>query len=92
MAIDKEQDIPVEDLKLDLRNPRGPGYLDQVTALEAIVRRAPSKLVALAEDVATQGMNPADRMIVLKDEEDGRYIVLEGNRRLGMGLPPQVRY
>lgn len=82
MAIDKEQDIPVEDLKLDLLNPRGPEYPDQVSALEAIVRRSPSKLVVLAEDIATQGMNPADRMITINDKDDGRYIVLEGNRRL----------
>lgn len=82
MASEKEQEIPVEDLKLDLLNPRGTGYPDQVTAIEAIVKRAPAKLVALAEDIATQGMNPADRMIVIKDLDDSRYIVLEGNRRL----------
>ena len=82
MSNDKEQDIQVEDLKLDLLNPRGPGYPDQVTAIEAIVKRAPSKFVTLAEDIATQGMNPADRMIVIRDDVDGRYVVLEGNRRL----------
>lgn len=82
MASDKEMDIPVDELKLDLENPRGKGYADQVSALESIVKRSPGKLVTLAEDIATQGMNPADRMIVIKDDSDGRYIVLEGNRRL----------
>jgi hypothetical protein len=82
MAADKEMEIAVDDLKLDLENPRGKGYADQVSALESIVKWSPSKLVALAEDIATQGMNPADRMIVIKDESDDRYIVLEGNRRL----------
>lgn len=40
MVSNKEKDIAVEDLKLDLLNPRGPGYPDQVTAIEAIVERA----------------------------------------------------
>jgi hypothetical protein len=45
--------------------------------------RIGEKLAALAKDIASFGLNPADRVMVVPDEQEkGRFTVLEGNRRL----------
>lgn len=52
------------------------------------------KAEQLAEDILKEGINPSERMIVVVDEE-GDYVVMEGNRRLaalkGLWHPERVR-
>lgn len=73
----------IEDLIFDIDNPRFESLSDQRTALQKIVTDQNDKLFILAEDITAQGLNPADLTIVIESEAgDGRYIVLEGNRRL----------
>lgn len=80
---DKELDIPVEDLMLDLENPRFNGLTDQRQALHSLCNKELSKkLMRLAEDIAAEGLNPTERPIVVQALDDTNYIVLEGNRRL----------
>ncbi|MGD1151558.1 MAG: hypothetical protein ABR911_01590 [Syntrophales bacterium] len=73
----------IEDLIFDVDNPRFESLSDQRTALQKIVTDQKDKLFILAEDITAQGLNPADLTIVIESEDgDGRYVVLEGNRRL----------
>jgi hypothetical protein len=76
--------IHVVDLLIDTRNPRlEDELLNQREAIQAVAEVQKEKLVKLAEDIVEHGINPSDSPIVIPAPEDqGRYIVLEGNRRL----------
>ena len=76
-----DKNIAVEDLDLDLFNPRHGQLPDQDTALHALVVDQGPKLTRLALDIHEIGLNPAYRLIVY-ETEDNRYTVLDGNRRL----------
>jgi hypothetical protein len=74
----------LDELNLDLNNPRFDGLSSQRDALEKIVFSQGGKLVNLAEDIVTEGMSPAHRMLVMRASGKGAsgYIVMDGNRRL----------
>ena len=74
----------LDELELDLNNPRFDGMSNQRDALEKIVFSQGSKLVNLAEDIVTEGMSPAHRMLVMHAPSKSApgYIVMDGNRRL----------
>lgn len=74
----------LDELQLDLNNPRFDGLANQREALQKIVQSQGSKLVNLAEDIVANGMSPAHRMLVVKTKGKGStsYIVVDGNRRL----------
>ncbi len=76
------QEIAVTDLLLDLKNYRLNDPTDQDDALHQIVQDQKGKLVKLGADVARWGTNPSELSIVMEADEAGKYIVLEGNRRL----------
>lgn len=77
-------EVNLDELELDLGNPRFDGLNNQRDALEKIVLSQGSKLVNLAEDIVTEGMSPAHRMLVMRarGKGDANYIVMDGNRRL----------
>lgn len=77
-------ELNVDELLLDLNNPRFDGLANQREALQKIVQSQGSKLVNLAEDIVANGMSPAHRMLVVKATGKGAsgYIVMDGNRRL----------
>ncbi len=74
----------LEELQLDLNNPRFDGLANQREALEKIVLSQGSKLVNLAEDIVGEGMSPAHRMLVVRTpgKAAGKFVVVDGNRRL----------
>ena len=73
----------LDELLLDLENPRISKADTQRGALQKIIEDQDVKLVILAESIAADRLNPMDRWLVMKSpDERGRYIVLEGNRRL----------
>lgn len=74
----------LDELVLDLKNPRFDGLGNQRDALEKIILSQGSKLVNLAEDIITEGMSPAHRLLVMRapGKGDPSYIVMDGNRRL----------
>ena len=76
-------EILLSDLLVDIENPRLPNpNLGQREALRELARHQHRKLVALAEDIAKNGLNPADLFIVMPvNDGTSRYKVLEGNRR-----------
>ena len=76
-------EVLIDDLILDLGNPRFDGLESQREALEKILVNQGKKLVNLAEDIATQGLSPAHRMIAIKSKGlKGKFTVMDGNRRL----------
>jgi hypothetical protein len=75
--------IALEDLLVDLDNPRYDPRTSQREALATIAAVQDMKLVNLAEHIAQKGLNPSELPIVTSAEEGGTtYIVLEGNRRV----------
>jgi hypothetical protein len=72
--------LKIDQLKLDLVNPRISKASDQREAMQRIIDDQDLKLANLAESIVEEGLNPMDRLLVMKDD-DGKYTVLEGNRR-----------
>lgn len=76
--------VPVRpaDLLIDEVNPRlDQPNVGQREAQRALAREQQRKLQMLAKDIVENGLNPLE-MPVVALADDGRYIVLEGNRRL----------
>lgn len=74
--------IPVADIMLDVENVR---YFDQVSTqdevIQAMLNDKSAKLENLAHDIKElEGITP-DPVVVVKDD-DGRWVVVEGNRRV----------
>lgn len=78
------KEIAVSNLLLDLQNPRlAVGQQNQPDTLHAMLRAEGPKTLALAESIAKEGLSPMERLVVMPSEQDaGRFMVLEGNRRL----------
>jgi len=71
-------------LLVDEENPRllHPN-VGQHKAIQALANVQGKKLLMLARDIIHYGLNPSELCIVMAHERDpGRFIVLEGNRRL----------
>jgi hypothetical protein len=78
------KDLKIEDLLLDVENPRISRAGGQKDALQKIIEDQDIKLVSLAESIVDDGgLNPMDRLLVIKSPDiKDKYLVLEGNRRL----------
>jgi len=78
-------DLKVEELILDHDNPRITHAEGQQEALQKIVTNQKTKLVKLAQSIADHGLNPMDRLLVLRvHQRPERFIALEGNRRVAV--------
>jgi hypothetical protein len=77
--------VKIEDLILDQDNPRFTHAEGQQDALQKVVANQKTKLVKLAQSIAAHGLNPMDRLLVLRvHEKPERFIALEGNRRVAV--------
>ena len=75
--------LTVDEILLDLENPRISRSTSQREALQKIIEDQDVKLVAIAESISEDGLNPMDRLLVIRaDGEAGKWTVIEGNRRL----------
>jgi len=97
--------LKIEDLILDHDNPRITHAEGQQEALQKIVKDQKTKLVKLAQSIAEHGLNPMDRLLVLRvHQKPERFIALEGNRRTavfklltnptvmtGLDMPPPMK-
>jgi hypothetical protein len=71
------------DLLIDEVNPRlSEPNVGQREAQRALARELQRKVQILAKDIVEYGLNPLELPVVTANG-DGRYVVLEGNRRLG---------
>jgi len=76
-------ELNIDQLLLDSDNPRIGSAENSRDALQKVLDDQGKKLAELAEDIATEGMSPIDRLLVIRDKKYGeRFIVVEGNRRL----------
>jgi hypothetical protein len=77
------QTISIGNLKLDTSNYRIVKQDSQKEARDAIIAEQGRKLITLANDIVSNGLNPSDLPLVV-DAGDGQqnFIVIEGNRRL----------
>lgn len=73
--------VRLDKLDFDLENPRFEPMRNQLEALQAVASSSPTKLVKLAEHIVENGINPAERLILVAGP-GGRFVVAEGNRRL----------
>jgi hypothetical protein len=79
----KHKKIKATQLLLNTENPRYEMVGNQRDAITTMVEEQKEKLIRLAEDFVTAGMNPADPVIVVEHESlRNKYVVLEGNRRV----------
>lgn len=75
--------VNITDLTLDLENPRISRAASQKDALQKIIEDQDVKLAALAVSIIEEGgLNPMDRMLVIAGPAQGKFTVIEGNRRL----------
>ena len=83
MAKYNVQEIEVDKLLFDVKNPRHDILSDQTETLHEIMLDQKGKLLKLAKDIVDFGVNPSELSIVTpsKDESD-KFVVTEGNRRL----------
>ncbi|HKI50487.1 MAG TPA: hypothetical protein VJ995_00295 [Geothermobacteraceae bacterium] len=79
-----EKPIEVTNILLDPENPRHNVIKAQRDIIQVMSNdiKVAKKLVKLAEDIVLHGNNPSDIPIVMPHEEEGKFIVLEGNRRI----------
>lgn len=76
-------ELKIDDLLLDAENPRFIRGNSQRDILQKVLDDQKEKLYALAESIVDEGMNPMDRLLVVRDEQDPEKLVtLEGNRRV----------
>lgn len=76
-------DLAVEDLVLDLANPRLGGVASQNAALQGLVGLGVTYFRNLMLSIKANGLDPGDVFYVIGDETDsGSYVVVDGNRRL----------
>jgi hypothetical protein len=77
------KNINISDLKLDSNNPRLPkskqGY-DENSIIEFMLLDA--SLIELMLAIGKSGYFPGEQLLVVFDETDSKYRVIEGNRRL----------
>lgn len=78
-----EMKIHLDNLKFDSQNPRLPTRLQGVTDERQIIDYMVKfgNIIELMLSIAETGYSEAEPLLVVKDA-DGRYIVVEGNRRL----------
>lgn len=76
------KNLNIDQLELDVVNPRISKANDQHETMQRIIDDQDVKLGNLAESIVEDGLNPMDRLLVMKSESgNGKYTVLEGNRR-----------
>lgn len=76
-------DLPVEDLILDLANPRLRGPATQAEALRGLIALGVTYFRNMMSSIKKNGLDPGDSFYVLEDEnDDNTFIVVDGNRRL----------
>lgn len=74
--------IKIENILLNLNNPRYDRTMSQQEAIATIVSKQGRKLVKLATDIVDKGLNPLKLPMVTPAQRAGMFTVIEGNRRI----------
>jgi len=87
------EQIPVEELRLDPRNPRLPEGADKWSQAKILAHlKETGAIEELAHSLAAEGFFPNEPLTVMADKKLKGYVALEGNRRVAtlitlLGLP-----
>ena len=74
--------IKLTSLFVNTENYRFEPLSSQKEAIDKMVEDQGDKLYSLVDDIVTNGLSPVDLIIVTPNEDNSKYIVLEGNRRI----------
>lgn len=74
-------ELHIDDLLLDTENPRLVAVENQSEALAAIYTLNSKHFRNLMKSIVERGIDPGDSFYVIEDDEEGDFIVLDGNRR-----------
>ena len=74
--------IRLTSLLVNTENYRFEPQSSQKEAIDRMVEDQNEKLYALAVDIVRNNLSPVDLIMVTPDENNARFIVLEGNRRI----------
>ncbi len=74
--------LTIDELLLDQDNPRLGAVGNQSEALDKLIKLNSGHFRSLMISIKENGLDPGDSLYVLQAEEEGDYIVIEGNRRL----------
>ena len=75
-------ELSIDELILDLDNPRVGSTSSQSEALESIVRLNTGHFQNLMASIRDEGLDPGDSLYVVRSDDGQDFVVLEGNRRL----------
>lgn len=75
------KEINVNDILLNVENPRFEKINNQEEALEIMINEYEEKIYNLAKHITENGVNPTELSAVIKSDNN-KYIILDGNRRL----------
>lgn len=75
-------ELSIDELLLDLDNPRLGSTSSQSEALAGIVRLNPGHFRNLMGSIREDGLDPGDNLYVVQSDDSQDFVVLEGNRRL----------
>lgn len=75
-------ELSIDELLLDLDNPRLGATSSQTEALASIVRLNPGYFRNLMASIRDDGLDPGDSLYVIRLEDSQYFVVIEGNRRL----------
>ena len=75
-------ELSIDDLLLDLHNPRLGSTASQSAALASIVRLNPGHFRNLMGNIRDEGLDPGDSLYVVQSKGGQDFVVLDGNRRL----------
>ncbi len=79
----EQVELELDELLLDLENPRIGSVEDQSSAIEALIELNPSHFRTMMLSVKEHGLDPGDSLYVIANEEfEDEYTVLDGNRRV----------
>ncbi len=76
------KNVKLTSLFVNTENYRFEPLSSQKEAIDKMVEDQGDKLYLLVDDIITNGLSPVDLIIVTPSEDDNKYIVLEGNRRI----------
>jgi hypothetical protein len=65
--------LKIDSLDLDLENSRITLASDQRDAMQKILNEQKFRLINLAESIAAKGLNPMDRLLVLRSPRQGKF-------------------
>ena len=74
--------LSIDEMLLDLENPRLGSASSQSEALASIVRLNLGHFANLMASIRDDGLDPGDSLYVIRSQESRDFVVLEGNRRL----------